>query len=192
MAHIHCLTHDEILKLKAVVLYIVNKCSEIDYFHLFKIIYFADRMHYATYGRRIIQDTFCALPKGPVPSQLYDAIKDAIGKQPLENDSNLKLISNSLTSSDETYPFILNATEQPDMDELSKSDINMLDKSIFEYKDIEMQELSDKSHDFAWESAVKISPNSPMDPILIAKAGGASEGTIAFIRENEYIDKILN
>ncbi len=28
------------LKLKAVVLYVINKCDEIDYFHLFKILYF--------------------------------------------------------------------------------------------------------------------------------------------------------
>ena len=71
------LTIDEMLKLKAVVLYVINKCDEIDYFHLFKILYFADRAHYAKYGRRIIQDTFCALPKGPVPSVLFDAIKVA-------------------------------------------------------------------------------------------------------------------
>ena len=37
------LTIDEMLKLKAVVLYVINKCDEIDYFHLFKILYFADR-----------------------------------------------------------------------------------------------------------------------------------------------------
>ena len=40
------LTIDEMLKLKAVVLYVINKCDEIDYFHLFKILYFADRAHY--------------------------------------------------------------------------------------------------------------------------------------------------
>ena len=33
------LTIDEMLKLKAVVLYVINKCDEIDYFHLFKILY---------------------------------------------------------------------------------------------------------------------------------------------------------
>lgn len=77
MSKIRELTLDEMLKLKAAVLYVINKCGVIDYFHLFKILYFADRAHYAHYGRRIIQDTFCALQKGPVPSTLFDAIKIA-------------------------------------------------------------------------------------------------------------------
>ena len=73
------MTIDDILKLKAAALYVVNKCQAIDYFHLFKILYFADREHYAVYGRRIINDTFCALQNGPVPSFLYDAIKVLYG-----------------------------------------------------------------------------------------------------------------
>ena len=106
------LTIDEMLKLKAVVLYVINKCDEIDYFHLFKILYFADRAHYAKYGRRIIQDTFCALPKGPVPSVLFDAIKVATKQATAVNNSPLSIISNSIESPDSAYYFILSAVEK--------------------------------------------------------------------------------
>ena len=113
------LTTDEILKLKAVVLYVIKKCHSIDYFHLFKIIYFADREHYATYGRRIICDTFCALPKGPVPSFLYDAIKVLLNEDKTSKDLNI--ISNALSANDSVYKFILSAKE-----DLLHASINVL------------------------------------------------------------------
>ena len=62
-------------KLKAVTLYILKKCGATDYIHLFKILYFAEREHYADYGKRIAKDTFIAMEHGPVPSFLYNALK---------------------------------------------------------------------------------------------------------------------
>lgn len=183
------LTTDEILKLKAVVLYVIKKCQSIDYFHLFKIIYFADREHYATYGRRIICDTFCALPKGPVPSFLYDAIKVLLNEDKTSKDLNI--ISNALSANDSVYKFILSAKEDPDMDELSLSDIKVLDKSIEENLQLSINVLSEKSHDLAWREAWNKSQNSPMKPILMAQAGGASDATLEYILENELFDKIV-
>lgn len=184
------LTIDEMLKLKAVVLYVINKCDEIDYFHLFKILYFADRTHYAKYGRRIIQDTFCALPKGPVPSVLFDAIKVATKQATAINNSLLSIISNSIESLDSAYYFILSAKELPDMEELSQSDIDCLDASIKENKNVDIDTLSAKSHDEAWRNAWEKQKAHPMDAILMAKAGGANESMIEYIKENEEINKL--
>ena len=41
---------DDVAKLKAVALYVLDKCGETDFIHLFKIIYFAERKIYAKYG----------------------------------------------------------------------------------------------------------------------------------------------
>ena len=84
------LTFDDMLKLKAVVLYIINRCEAIDYFHLFKCLYFADRDQSAKYGKRIIADTFCALKNGPVPSTLFDAIKVTVGQKKREDNDRKK------------------------------------------------------------------------------------------------------
>lgn len=190
MAKIQHLTTDDILKLKAVTLYVINMCKAIDYFHLFKIIYFADRDHYAVYGRRIVKDTFCALKNGPVPSNLYNAIKDVIGKEHIGN-SPLRVIANAIEVEDPDYSYVVSAKELPDMDELSRSDIEMLDKSISENLPLSFRELSDKSHDIAWRAAHDNCPNSEMTPILMARAAGASDDTINFIREMENFEKTL-
>lgn len=187
MANAHKLTDDELLKLKAVVLYIVNKCVEIDYLHIFKILYFADREHFAKYGRRITDDTYCALPKGPVPSFLFDALKNSNSHKGREH----KIISDSLYNPDPTYYYIFSAKEKADMDELSISDIECLDNSIKENKDVDANTLSSKSHDSAWLEAWNQKQSSPINNISIAKAGGANNAMLEYINENEYIDAII-
>lgn len=190
MAKVTPLTDDDILKLRAVVLYVVNMCQVIDYFHLFKILYFADREHYALYGCRIIKDTFCALEKGPVPSSLYDVVKYVTGKS-TELQTRLKVISDDIEACDPVYDYMLSAKSLPDMDELSKSDIETLDKSIRENSVLTTGELSEKSHDIAWQAAYSVRRNSEMQPIMMARAGGASEDTIQFILEEESFDAYL-
>jgi len=182
------LTIDELLKLKAAVLYIVDKCKEIDYFHIFKILYFADGQHYAKYGRRIVKDTFCALGNGPVPSNLYNAIKTVVGKG---SYPELSIISDALKPADDVYYYMITGTEKPDMDELSKSDIECLEKSIVENKDIPFGDLSKKSHDAAWTEAWNIKDATPMDDLSIAKAAGADSAMIEYIKENELVDSLI-
>lgn len=187
MPRIKRMSGDEILKLKAVVLYILKKCRTIDYFHLFKILYFADREHYAVYGRRLVNDTFCALKNGPVPSFLYDAVKVLYGGTAGEE---LQIISSALSVADSDYKYFISAVEDPDMDELSVSDMEMLDKSISENLTLSFDTLSLKSHDIAWREAWEKTPNSPIVPILMARAAGASDATIEYIKENEFFDTL--
>lgn len=191
MARVQKMNNDDVLKLKAVALYVINMCKAIDYFHLFKIIYFADREHYAVYGRRIVKDTFCALKNGPVPSNLYNAVKEVIGKEHIGN-SPLRTISNAIEATDPDYSYIISAKELPDMDELSESDVEMLDKSISENLSLPFNTLSEKSHDTAWQTANDACPNSEMNPVLMARSAGASEDTIKFIQENEEFDNFLD
>lgn len=186
--------HEDILKLKSAFLYILNKQRFIDQFHAFKILYFADRDHLAKYGRRIINDTFCALGNGPVPSNLYDTVKFKNGhlEKPIYyNEGAFKPILDSFeTGSGDAY-FYLFAKENPDLDELSKSDIECLDEAFSKYKDIDMGELSEMSHDTAWSKAWNKKRNSSMDFLDMAEAGGANEDLIEYIRETEEFASCL-
>lgn len=188
------MTQDDILKLKSAFLYILNKQKSIDQFHVFKILYFADRDHLSRYGRRIIKDTFCALRDGPVPSNLYDTVKFKNGhlRNPeYYNSSDFQPILNSFDTGSEDAYFYLFATEKPDLDELSKSDMECLDASYEEYKDLNFGELSTLSHDSAWKKAWGDRHSSPMDFLDIAEAGGANEDLIEYIRETEEFASCL-
>lgn len=47
----------------------------------------------------------------------------------------------------------MKAGEKPDLDELSKAEIEALDAAIDKYKDMDTKTLSELSHDSAWHEA---------------------------------------
>ncbi len=181
----------DLLKLKAVTLYILKQCGELDFIHLFKILYFAERQHYAIYGKHLVKDTFCALERGPVPSFLYDAVKVAIRDKRVPENTILQQLAQVLKPGEADCFYFIQATEEPDMDELSKADIDCLDTSIKENLPKDSLQLSHDSHDIAWQTAWNAKHNSPMDPFLIAQAGGAHPEFIAYLKEQDVIDKCL-
>lgn len=183
------LSEDEIAKLKAVALYVLNKCGETDFIHLFKIIYFAERSLYAKYGQHLVNDSFIAMEHGPVPSNLYDALKLMNGKG---GNVNVKSISEALLpAGGECAWFFVKAAEKPDMDELSPAEVKALDEAIASYKDMDTKTLSELSHDEAWHAAWDENHNMMMSSIDIAKAGNASEEFLDYIKEQESINSFL-
>lgn len=185
-------TKDEILKMRAAVLYVLQSFDDgVDYIKLFKILYFAQKEHLVKYGRGVIGDTFHALKYGPVPSFIYKSLQMLEGR--LDEESDFEEFSKGIRVNDDSLVF---SAELPDVDELSVSDIKCLDKSIAKYKDMDSYHLSGKSHDIAWKEAYTRAQDDPekdrMTLIDIAKAGHAKPGIIDYIRENIQIDKYLN
>lgn len=180
----------DILKLKAVALYIINKLDGIDLVGLFKILYFANTEHLAKYGSNIVNDTFCALDFGPVPSNLYDAIKVAQGKHQAANHKELAPIYDSITTGNDFADYVIFASEKADIDELSKSNIECIDESIATNANLSFKEISNKSHGSAWNTAREIRVNSPMDKLSMAKEAGADEAMLQYIMQNDEVENI--
>ena len=186
-------TVDEILKIKATVLYILKNFPDgVDYIKLFKIMYFAQQEHLVKYGKPIFNDSFYALRLGPVPSFSYKHL------QKIENGhfdvyEDVKTFMNAFNVNENTQ-LIFNK-EEPDMDELAVADVKSLDNVIKKYGNIDSIELSELSHDEAWKKASKRAVKNPEDNkifiIDIAKAGGADKNMIEYIREIQYIKMAL-
>lgn len=156
------------------VLYILKALGGTADFHkVFKIMYFADQKHLAKYGSTIASDKYIAMKNGPVPSMAYDILKALRGE----------CLSNGLSAEFEKYfevqEFTAKALIDPDLDNFSESEIEMLDESIKENKSISFSRLTLKSHDFAWNHA---SANGEIKISKIAKAGGATRAMIEYIR----------
>ena len=143
------------------------------------------------YGKRITNDTFIAMEHGPVPSFLYNALKLATKQEKASADSLLWIIADAVTPGSAELYYFFDAIQEPDMDELSKAEIASLDKSIAENKDMSPWDLSDKSHDEAWRAAWDVAQNSAMNPYKIAKAGGASDGFVEYLKEQDERDAFL-
>ena len=148
-------TIDQILKIKAVVLYILKAFPEgVDYIHLFKVMYFAQQNQLKEYGLPIVYDTFVARKHGPVPTLTYKVLRGVEGKTDISSPE-LKDFADSLdVQLSEDGHQVVHASKKCDMDELSVADVKMLDKWIDKCKNVDSFDLSDKSHeDKAWKRA---------------------------------------
>lgn len=162
----------------AVLLYIANNIDtpSIGKHQLFKILYFAEREHLASFGRKIVDDDYIKMAHGPVPSRIYDEIKK------LSSDS---VFHNSFEIVDHKN---LRPIAEVDLDELSASELKCLDEAISKYKNLSFTKLKELSHGIAWESAVL---NKTIDIKKIAEEGGAQHELIENIQEIEILKETL-
>lgn len=184
-------TEDQISKIKAVALYILQAFKAgADYIHLYKIMYFAQQEHLVTYGMPLMDDSFVVRKHGPVPSLTSKVVKIAEGTLP-NTSVGLDDFINSITVSTDGEHQIIRLMEGavPDMDELSVSDVKVLDQMIAKYHDVEPFALAELSHDGAFKKAQKEAEKTGEDVRLhlvdIAKAGGATPVMVDVIRQRQ-------
>ena len=168
-------TIEQILKIKAVVLYILKAFPEgVDYIHLFKVMYFAQQDQLKEYGLPIMYDTFVARKHGPVPALTYKVLRGIEGKADLSTPE-LKDFADSLNIA------------------ISQE----LNKWIEKCKDVESFDLSDKSHeDRAWKRAKRQADKTGEDSKItmydMAAAAGASKDMLCVIRDRQSVQKALS
>ena len=189
---------EEVNKIKAVVEYILQQMgAAVDYIHLFKVMYFAQEEHLAVYGVPMMYDTFVARKHGPVPSLTYKVLRVAEGKT-VDVTGELQAFASdlSLSISDGHQVVTLADGVQCDMDELSRSNIRILDKWIEHCKDIESFDLSELSHDKAWQKAVRQTERTGEDTKIslydMAASGGASKAMLGVVKERQMNRRALS
>lgn len=180
----------QINKIKAVVLYILQHFKDgVDYIKLFKIMYFAQREYLANYGLTIVKDTFKARQLGPVPSLTYKIVKMA------ENEEKTTDLDDFISSIHVDENQKVYTDKAPDMDYLAEAEKEEIDKTIAKYKDLDSLKLSELSHDSAYDAVCKRMKDDPQQDVLtlidIARAGGASDAMIDYIREGQIIREAL-
>ena len=190
-------TKDQISKIQAVVAYILKKVPQgMDYIHLFKIMYFAQQEHLVSWGLPIMDDSFVARRHGAVPTLTYKVIKSVENGNKVSDD--LKDFYNTISvTTDENHQLIkLAQGADCDMDELSESNTEILDKWITNCLDINSYKLSDLSHDKAWQQAKRQTDKTGEDTKItlyaMAKAGGALDGMLEVIKERQFIKRALS
>lgn len=187
---------DQILKIKATVLYLLGQAPEgMDYIHLLKMMYFAQREHLAIYGLPLMDDSFYARKHGPVPTLTYKVLKCSECGGSFDNPV-LEGFRNAIEIEQGDGHQIVKAKEKYDEDELSKSNLRVLDDCLLKYKDIDAYELGELSHDSAFRKAKKVADRTGEDVKMtlydIAAAGGAKPGMLAVIKERQWIEAKLN
>ena len=189
---------EEVDKIKAVVEYILQQRGEaVDYIHLFKVMYFAQEEHLAVYGVPMMYDTFVARKHGPVPSLTYKVLRVAEGKAVDVTGELQTFVSDLSLSMSEGHQVVALADGvKCDMDELSRSNIRILDKWIEHCKAIDSFDLSELSHDKAWKKAVRQTERTGEDTKIslydMAESGGASKDMLEVVKERQMNRRALS
>jgi len=171
-------------KLKSEVLYILQKTGKTDFHKLFKILYFADMWHIKERGRTIVTNDYVAMKNGPVPSTLYDIIKDIKFNKYTPSLPNWR-------DAFEVEGYFINSLQEPDLDELSENDIITLDSVIEWALPKSMNELTELSHGIAYQRGLGTLRNKAINIYDIAEESGATAEQIRLMKERDIIRKIL-
>ena len=101
--------------------------GQIDKLKLIKLVYFADRYHLRRYGRPIINDTYFAMPLGPVGSSVKDIAE----------------LSDFLAQSERDYAgnFIAKAAKPNTVASIAPVDVNLFSRSEIEAFDFSYNEF---------------------------------------------------
>ena len=158
-----------------VILYVASRVKDPTFHRVSKILYFADKCHLSHYGTFICGDDYVAMKHGPVPSGIYDILKAVRG------DGDFGMGDEAAGSFTVEGGKAVRPLRDPKLDEFSESDREALDSAIAQYGRLSFNELTDASHDSAWDAADE---NEFMDIAEIARATPNSEQLVAYVRDH--------
>lgn len=165
------------------ILYVAHKLERSDIHKICKILYFADQKSLSECGRSITGDTYIAMNYGPVPSYIEDIFK-AVRHQSYFSQYAKEFEGVFSFQND----YILKAEREPDMQHLSKSDVECLDYAIAKCKDLDFAQLTLLSHGYAWSSTAKDRPIAVED---ILKEAGDTDDYINYVTEMISLERAV-
>jgi uncharacterized phage-associated protein len=128
-----------------VILYIAEQLRQPSFQQIASILYLADKLHLTRYGRFITGDRYIAMEYGPVPSNIYDMLKAARSiNGPIADE-----LTPGFSVQDER---IVIPHRAADLDWISDSERECLDETIAQYGALSFRQLTEVSHDTAWQS----------------------------------------
>lgn len=120
------------------ILYLAPKVSDSDIYGICKLLYLVDKTSLEKYGRFVSGESYYAMKEGPIPSNVYDLLKQ-VAKAPVYG---IKVEGNQVIP-----------LRNPDLDCLSESDIECLDQIISVYGKVPNWLRSKDAHDDAWRES---------------------------------------
>lgn len=144
---------------------LIKRGGRMSYMKLLKLLYLAEREALVKWGESMSGDKFVSMPHGPVMSSTYDLMQ-----------TRTKLWDTFITSESNKEVSVNPQISIDDLDELSRSEIKILDSVFDDFGTMGRWELVDYTHDNCKEWQDPNGSSFPIKPIDILLAKGLSEG----------------
>ncbi|MBP7452544.1 MAG: restriction endonuclease subunit S, partial [Ottowia sp.] len=128
------------------LIYVVRRMPAGDHYKSLKAVYFGDMCHLRHHERLIYNESYCALPHGPVPQAAYDATRVLNGER-LLSDFDDEALRCALRRQGNT----LTALRDADFSKLTPAMVESLDWAVRYCRDMTFEQTKTASHDSAYE-----------------------------------------
>jgi uncharacterized phage-associated protein len=170
-------------KTMAALAYLFRETRESMY-PVLKMLYLADKLHLARWGRYIGHDDYCAMSQGPVPSYAYDLLKSVRGEA-VRRQMDVAAAKRAFRyEGDHRFTVAVDV----DLDDLSESDLAALDDVVSTYRIYGSKGIRELSHDDAWQTAWSgatrlFRKSVPLNVVAVAKAGDAPSWVFEHLKD---------
>lgn len=166
-------------KVKEMILYILKKTGDIDYYKLMKILFCSDRNNLLVWGEPITNLKYYAKDHGPVPQSIYKMIlRSGSGKDNSMDD----IITRS-------GDFLVHGKREPDMNYISQTDIEAMDPAIDYLKDKDYKEIEKELHEKVFFRLFPLKRTYSLTDM--AESAGADKIILQRISFNEKLNRAL-
>ena len=140
---------------------LMKRGGRMSYMKLIKLLYLAERKALAKWGESMSGDKFVSMPYGPVMSNTYGLIQteSKIWDSFIKSEANKEI---SLAS----------GISEDDLDELSRSELRILDDIFSEFGHLSRWDLVEYTHDHCAEWQDPNGSSYPINPIAVLRAQG--------------------
>jgi uncharacterized phage-associated protein len=143
--HIKHFDRDKALE---VIVFIAQNLPKATLHSISKMLYLSDKYHLQDYGRLICGDKYIAMEYGPVPSAVYNMMKVADRRASIDVDWD-EIIQEAISITKGREVVTKRACN---LDLLSESELECLQQAIAENGQKTFGQLTDLTHDDAWNS----------------------------------------
>jgi uncharacterized phage-associated protein len=145
-------------KAVAAIVYLASKqVHGLTKYKVCKLLFLADKYHLVRYGRTITGDKFCAMPYGPVPSQILDLLTEVISgdfESWLVNRTHARTLADYVEIERIYHDPHFRAIKDVPAGVLSVSDMSAIDAMVQEHGDKTFNELKAMTHElYAYQKA---------------------------------------
>lgn len=151
-------------KTKAVIAYIIDYFQRNDLLKylgkvkLVKILWYADREFMYKYFKPITNLEYRKMPQGPLPSNFDSILKS------MEEEDIIKSYKIDKLGGYTQHSFF--CLKEPNLDDFTSQEINVLDKVIAQTYKKTAQQLSSQTHDELWES-IGLGKVMPLESVFL-------------------------
>jgi uncharacterized phage-associated protein len=157
------------------LVWVARQWSDISFYYMVKVLYYADKEHLNRFGRPILGDRYIAMEHGPVPSVVYDML----GRDSFLEPDLIAKIEASLEFGTGRPP-TLRAKRDADMRFFSRTDIECLQNAVSRFSRMTVSRLRALTHQEAAYAAATL--NGELDYALMVE-GPDRDRRLADIRE---------